>query len=206
MKDASESQKNDVRKYYTFILGDGRYENEAQWEFDVMGFYQNLNGNGPIGGPGYKQVYTNSGKAHKTTSDLLFGYRYGATQSANLNDPANLGVGSLAYSVGEFMYVLSAKTTTDNSEAAAAIYSFPAGANVSSGLKRREWNFMETNATADISSQNIPLNGTPSFFLEGASATPSQPPVAQAGADVVITLPITSVTLDGKGSTAPGRD
>src|SRR5687768_3098337 len=78
MKAVTESQKNDVRQYYTFILGDGRYENEAQWEFDVMGFYQNLNGNGPIGGPGYKQIYTNSGKAHKTTSDLLFGYRYDA--------------------------------------------------------------------------------------------------------------------------------
>ena len=203
MKAVIESQKNDVRQYYTFILGDGRYENEAQWEFDVMGFYQNLNGNGPIGGPGYKQIYTNSGKAHKTTSDLLFGYRYDAAKTAIMSLPANVGGGAFVNSLGEFRYVLWAKTTTDNSEAASATYSFPVAANVPAGLKRREWNFMETNATTDISSQNIPLNGTPSFFLEG-TGSPSQLPVAQAGTDVTITLPIASVSLDGINSTAPG--
>jgi hypothetical protein len=42
MKAVVESQKNDIVQFYSFVLGDVRYEYEAVTELDVMGFYKKI--------------------------------------------------------------------------------------------------------------------------------------------------------------------
>lgn len=162
-----ESQRHDISQYYIFMLGDDRPVATADNWFQVMGLYQNLTDIGPhANGGAYNQQYTNAGIGFKTTSDLLMNYRYNEVRTLAMNLPANIGGAAFTDSIGTVVYVLWAKTTTDLSEAATAVYSFPVDMNVSPLLSRREWNFSVTGATSVIPSVNIPLTGTPVFLSE----------------------------------------
>jgi hypothetical protein len=119
-----------------------------------MGLFQNLEGVGPLTNGGiYGQQYTNEGIAYKTTSDLLSNYQYDAVKTSSLSLPTNIGGGAFRDAIGNYVYVLWAKTTIDKSEAANALYSFPAGANVAPLVNKREWNYSVTNITTSMPSQ-----------------------------------------------------
>ncbi|NML19586.1 T9SS type A sorting domain-containing protein [Pseudoflavitalea sp. G-6-1-2] len=162
------SQKNDIRQYYTFVLGDSKTLAEATDGFQTMGLYQKLEGAGPrTNGGVYKQQYNPEGIAFKTTSDLLRGAVYDATKTTAMNLPANVDGAAFKDSKGEYTYVLWAKTSADNSESANATYSFPSAMNVGPKFNKREWNFTESNVTTTTSSAGIALTGTP-IFLSGS--------------------------------------
>lgn len=204
IKTAIESQKNDIVQNYMFVLGDEKHEWETTDPFHLMGMYKKLEGQGPINTGGvYKQQYSSTGIAHKTTSDLLLGFRYDASRTAGLNLPSNVKGGAFRNSVGKYVYVLWARTSVDNSEAASAAYSFPAGLT-SGNVEIEYWDHTNTGYSAIISSSNIQLSGTPVFLSEpGTSQIPNQLPVANAGADITITLPVSTITLNGSASKDP---
>src|SRR5690606_33588681 len=101
----------------------------------------------------------------------------------------------------EYRYVLWAKTHTDLSELASATYSFPESLGLSK-VYRYEWNYsVDPNASSEINATDIPLTGGPSFFSENkVEDNENRPPVADAGQNRTITLPLNSISLDGSGS------
>jgi hypothetical protein len=168
-----ESQRNDVKQYYIFMLGDDKPMATATGWFQTMGLYLDLTDKGPkTNGGAYLQQYSNAGIAYKTTSDVLMFHRYNAARTAEMNLPANVGGAAFTDSIGSHVYVLWAKTTTDMSEAASATYSFPESMNVSPQLVKREWNYSMTNVTTTVPAVDIALTGTPIFLSDSYTPLP----------------------------------
>lgn len=182
IKALTESQRIDVRQYYIFMLGDDHTEAAATGYFETMGLYKNLTDIGPnFNGGAYNQQYSNGGIAYKTTSDILMYHRYNAARTAQMNLPANIGGSAFTDSIGNNVYVLWAKTTSDLSEAAAAVYGFPAAMNVSPLMNRFEWNYSMTNASTTIPAITIALTGTPIFLTENFLPLPVDDPADRPG-------------------------
>jgi hypothetical protein len=178
------SQKNEIRQYYTFVLGDSRTLSEATDAFQTMGLYQKLEGAGPFANGGtYRQQYNKEGIAFKTTSDILRGSVYDAARTTALQLPATVDGAAFKDDKGLFTYVLWAKTTSDLVENPTATYSFPAALNLTGRMYKKEWDFTESNVTTTIASQGVALTGTP-IFLTGETSTvplPEKPPPVGPG-------------------------
>ncbi|MEP7278893.1 MAG: T9SS type A sorting domain-containing protein [Bacteroidota bacterium] len=180
MKAIVASQLNDIKQLYIFSIGDSKDYANATDPFDVVGFYQNLNGKGPgengndTIGP-YLQQYNSSGIAYKTFSDALSGFHTDTAQTAAMNIPAAVRGGAFRNAMGDHVYVLWAATTTDNSEAASATYSFPAAMNVPAQLNQRSWDYAQTNITSPVSSQFVTLSGSPTLLLAPLIVTALKP-------------------------------
>ncbi|MGN6415900.1 MAG: T9SS type A sorting domain-containing protein [Pseudobacter sp.] len=187
-----QSQKNEVRQYYSFVLGDSRTVAEAVDGQQTMGLYTKLEGQGPLtNGGAYKQQYSREGVAFKTTSDILRGSTYDAARTTQMQLPANIDGAAFRDAANKFTYVVWAKTATDLSENAAATYSFPAAMNVSLKMVKREWNFTESNVSTSINSTGIALTGAPVFLTDDLQTVP---------------LPEKPPTSPGPEPTDPGRD
>ncbi len=197
-----ESQRNNIDQYYVFVLGNDKdFSDPTASELSFLGLYQNLIGKGPIGNGGvYNQQYNESGIAYKTTSDLLLGKRFDAARTSAMLLPANVGGAAFKDDAGNYVYVLWAKTTTDMSEAATGIYSFPSGF-ISSQLTKREWNFSSTDVSTTIPPASIALTGTP-IFLTPATAQGPPPPPPPVGCDSVTISPVNG-NINVTGVAAP---
>lgn len=189
VKAAVESQRNGIDQFYLFVLGNDKdFGDPTASELSYLGLYRNLVGKGPLlNGGVYNQQTNESGVAYKTMSDLLLGKKYDAAATTSLNLPANVAGAAFKDNAGSYVYVLWAKTSVDQSEAASATYSFPAGM-VSASLTKKLWDFSNTGATSTISSANIALNGTP-VFLTSSSAPPPPPPPATVSCDSIKATP-----------------
>lgn len=184
MKALILSQKNDIRQYYTFVLGDSRTLAEANDAFQTMGLYQKLEGAGPLANGGtYKQQYNKEGVAFKTTSDILRGSTYDVARTAAMQLPATVDGAAFRDAANKFTYVVWAKTKTDLLETSAATYSFPAAMNVALKMNKREWNFTESNVTTSINATGIALTGTPVFLTDDLTIVPlpEKPPPTPGG-------------------------
>ncbi len=164
------AQKNDLKQLQFYGVSDAMPVPTAGQpistsnEYKLMGLYETLFRDAPG-----SQKLTQLGKGFKTTTGFLRGYRYDASRTAALNLPA--AVAGAAFSKnGEYVYVLWAKTLVDKSEKATATYSFPSSMNFS-GVVRSEWDHSTTNKSTNVSSSNITLNGSPSFFVPSLSST-----------------------------------
>jgi Secretion system C-terminal sorting domain len=160
MKAIVAAQINNVRQWYIFSIGDSKTLADATDPFDVVGLYQPLGGVNP-----YNQQYNSSGIAYKTFSDVLGGASPDTAQTRLMNLPADVRGGAFKSNTGNYIYVLWAATTIDNSEVDSATYSFPAAMNVPLQLTQQNWDFSQTNASTTISSQNIALTGSPVLIL-----------------------------------------
>ena len=157
------AMSNQIEQLHIYNLGDIEPEQTADSWFDVMGLYGVLANNPP-----YNQVRNESGIAYKTASDILFKTQWDSLRSAQLNLPPTIRGGAVKKENGDFIYVLWAKTETDNSEVASAVYNFPSALNISN-LYKKEWDYTETLFEENISSQGIVLNSTPTFFSTTAT-------------------------------------
>ena len=162
-----ESQMNGISQMYVYeIANEGDYATATNGWY-VMGLYQKIAGIGPLTNGGvYKQQYTDEGIAYKTTSDLMYGYRYDAAKTASLNLPSTVNGGAFKNAGGKYLYVLWARTTIDLSETANVTYSFPGGVLGGVTVNRKEWNFAATSSETSAPSTNIALTAAPSFFTE----------------------------------------
>ncbi len=162
--------KNNIRQCHIWNLGERTSEENASDEFDLMGMYKHLEGAAP-----YTQIKNDEGIAYKTTSDLLYETTYDAARTAALNLPSTMDGGAFQDANGDYIYVLWAKTSLDQSEAASESYTFPAAMNVTN-VYMKEWDYAETLDNPVIPGQNIQMTGRPIFL--SATNNPVLPPTA----------------------------
>lgn len=149
-----------IDQFYTFTLGDKKTAAAANNAWDLMGFYYALTQTPP-----YQEQVTPSGVAFKTAADLLHQYhRYDTAATAELEMPETVGGGAFRDEEDQLLLVLWAKTTTDQSEAASASYSFPP-AILFPLFKLRRWDYSQTEAQETFSERTLALDGSPIFLL-----------------------------------------
>ncbi|MEL6864387.1 MAG: PKD domain-containing protein, partial [Bacteroidota bacterium] len=151
---------NDILQLHVYKIGEDAKPNNTQFEFDLMGLYEQLEGVDP-----YFATKTQAGIAYKTTSDLLFDSQYDAQRTAALNLPNGLRGSAFYDQYGNYTYVLWAETRTDRSEQASGVYSFPASLNIRHLIKR-EWDYSDHRQQNIIGPQSINLSGDPIFLTE----------------------------------------
>jgi len=132
-----------------------------------MGLYKKLIGIGPLWNGGtYQHQLTNSGIGFKTTSELLRNKTFDAARTSWMNLPTGIEGGAFHDAYGNYVYVLWARTTNDQSEYATGTFSFPLAMNISPLVVKREWNYSVTGINSEISSSDILLDATPIFIYE----------------------------------------
>mgnify|MGYP000651205388 CR=1 FL=1 len=144
---------------HIYNLAEIREESAAGNEFDLLGFYKNLNNV-----ESFDQEMLDSGVAYRTVSEMLFETVFDKQQTALLNLPADVKGGAFKKADGKFVYVLWARTSIDKSEDASANYSFPSGLNVQTFAKR-SWDHAKTDIISTIPGSNITLSGSPIFLI-----------------------------------------
>lgn len=159
IKSLVEAQKQDILQVDVFTISELENETNAWNEYQLMGLFENLS---DYSYPNHQ--ITDAGIAFKTTSDLLYGKSYDAAKTADMQMP--VGVNGAAFSNGsDYVYVLWAMTSEDNSEAASASYSFPMTFNLDE-IAIAQWNYGMSRDTFHRSPLNIPLTGAPVFLAE----------------------------------------
>ena len=202
IKSLVAAQKERLHQYHIYTMADSKKVAEAKSPYDLMGLFYALENVKP-----YQHTPTVAGIAYKTTSDLLYGWRYDPEQTAGLKLPSNIDGGAFRNEEGIYTYVLWAKTTTDESELISTNYYFPENFKFQI-LDRMEWDHAKTGQVRQISTVNILLNGTPSFFRIHSSKKKigelSQPHINLYGSNKLhIVLPysgrINVKVIDNKG-------
>lgn len=158
MKVNIEAMELDYTQLHLFVLADFKNDDEAGFEFDQMGMYGSISDKVP-----YEQELKESGIGLKTMSDALFETRYDAAKTAEMNLGDNIDGGAFRHADGTYTYALWAKTETDLSEEAFAVYSFPNSFGISN-LIRREWDFSKTNDRIVEVGTEIALTAAPIFL------------------------------------------
>ncbi len=152
--------KSNVIQWHIFKIAENTDLDHASYEFDVMGLYKkfevaHIN----------QQDMNDEGVAYKTASLMMFGKRYDTARTRALLLPAGADGAAFKDSSGVYTYVLWAKTTIDQSEAASATYSFPA--NLPNGsFRQRNWDYSKTLIESQAPAQQIALTGSPIFLTE----------------------------------------
>lgn len=154
---------NRFMQLHIYSLAEREFEEDASFEFHLMGLYNKVQGTRI-----YTQNKTQAGIAYKTTSDMLFGTTYDAEHTASLRLPDGVKGGAFRDVKGNYIYVLWAETRTDNTEEAAATYSFPSSFSFKE-LTKCEWDHSETDIEEIVSTLNIRLTGTPVFLMRSTN-------------------------------------
>ena len=162
MKTFMIAKVNKIHQLHPYQLIDERTEAAADYEFQLMGMYKNLQGAGP-----YNVQVNDEGKAMKTMTDLIFETEFDESRTTALNLPQGARGYAWRRSDGSYVYALWARTTIDLSEEASATYSFPSSFNLSTVVKY-QWDYGYSNSTQTVSSQNITLDARPVFFTAGS--------------------------------------
>lgn len=165
MKMAIMAQKNNIHQIDFFALGEGG-DYATTTEYNLMGFYENLHRDRPG-----SEKLTASGKGYKILGQLLSTYTFNTQLTNSLAMPETVEGGTFKNNAGEIMYVLWAKTKTDQSESASANYKFPSSLNLGN-LKRYDWDYSITNKVLSNSANDVLLNGSPSFFVADGTLPP----------------------------------
>lgn len=170
-----KSYTADIKQLDFFQLGNiNSYDASTNWT-EVSGLYGRLDSIGP-----YDQKINEEGTALRTFTDLIWGKTYDEAKTTALNLPPEVDGAAFLGDNGLYAYVLWAKTTGDQTEAAAATFNFPAALGIDS-LERREWDFAETQTWSIISpssdvmktsTTSADLTGAPSFFQEAPAPLP----------------------------------
>ncbi len=189
MKSYVAAMQEDLIQIHPYQIAERETAANADDSFDHMGFFENLN---VI--EHFDQVIHEQGIGYKTTTDMLFRKEYDAAQTALMNLPSSIKGGAFKNSMGQYTYVLWARTTIDNSEVANASYTFPQGMEVGN-LEKRIWDFGNTGTVATISSQNVLLDGSPAFFTPTANT---------AEGKITMSCPVDSVNIVFSATLAEG--
>ncbi|MVN76986.1 hypothetical protein GO988_11680 [Hymenobacter sp. HMF4947] len=159
------AQVHDIRQLHFYSLAEAATAPppgtavSSEEEFKLMGLYEDFNRDAPG-----RQRLTQLGQAMRTTSSLLRGLPYNAAGTAALHLPPTVA-GAAFGGASRLVYVLWAKTLTDQQENATATYTLPP--LVGPGhLTQHAWNQAPgTPGQALPPSQPLALTGTPAFFV-----------------------------------------
>jgi uncharacterized protein YjdB len=155
IKAAVTCQKSNIHGLYVFQVHDTGNDS-----FGSMGLYEKITGGKPA-----DAKPKSSAAAWRTASSLLKERRFANTETAALQLPENVDGGAF-YSEKDknYIYVLWAKQTGDNTESGTATYSFPAAMNVKT-MTMYSWDQKESTA----SGKSINLTGSPVFVKVSAT-------------------------------------
>ncbi len=184
MKAAITNKVNDVLQMHVYSIDDLEYENNITNEFQAMGFYKKFTNSSP-----QDQVRHPSAIGYKTTADFITETTYDPSRTAALNLPQGVKGYAFKKQNGTYLYVLWAKTLVDNSEDAAQNYYFPASLKMGQ-LTRYDWHFSSTFQSFSVAPTNIPLTGSPSFFVEQTKGD-LPPEVTLSTPQLIVTEPFT---------------
>ena len=163
IKSLVECQQNNILQYHVYSLCDAGSHDGVGTDYQAMGMYEKLEGTQP-----YTQKINLAGVAFKTTAKLLKNKKYDAVQTLKLNLPTTIGGGAFADVLGNYTYVLWAKTTKDMSEIATAQYSFPS-LLANNELIIKKWDHAITKKETQLKDNSIALNSTPVFITPSTS-------------------------------------
>ncbi|MFK8057433.1 MAG: T9SS type A sorting domain-containing protein [Saprospiraceae bacterium] len=162
---------NDVHQMHVYSIADKVDEQDAGFEFDLMGLYKKLEGVSP-----YNQELNNEGIAYKTVADLIYPTDFDDAHTQALNAQPGTRAYAFAKTDGGYVYALWAETQTDLSENASAKFSFPAALNLGQ-LTKYEWDYSQTTNTSLVDPTNIQLDARPVYFVSEGNGTPNTNPV-----------------------------
>jgi hypothetical protein len=148
-----------VAQYDLFPIFNFKNPAEAQEPFEVMGLYEKPAASGS------NAVPTLEGVAYQTAALHLFSTVYDAQRTAALQLPPNIGGGAFRAPDGSFVYVLWAKTLTDQSETATSTYVLPAFLQTKP-LYARGWDFSKNPVQQSNSLTALTLTEIPVFLVE----------------------------------------
>lgn len=175
LKVLAKSQQWGVDQFHPYQLADRRRSNEAEFEFDLMGFYRFIN-DPSIRIEDVQRLQT--GVAYKTYADLLRGAKYDASTTALLN--LRPGIDGVAFRQpnNTFACIVWAVASQDGNEYPSQPFGVPA-AFLGGDYIAAQWDFESTRATTALSA-SIQLGGSPTFIVHnsvvaGTSATASVP-------------------------------
>jgi hypothetical protein len=151
--------QNGIVQYDLFTIFNSGNPAEAGGPFEVMGLYEY-----PVV-PGTGAVPTMEGVACRTASLHLYGTVYDPQRTTAMQLPANTGGGAFRTPDGTYVYVLWAKTLTDQQETAALLYEVPAVLQPNA-LRTRFWDFSKTFVQQVSSTTTLSLTETPLFLVE----------------------------------------
>lgn len=151
-----ETQKHGLKQLHIYGLAEGGNPKHTQDEFHLMGLYQQIEGKKP-----YQAALSPSGIAWKSAAALIQDASYDAAATLDLQLPA--GVRGAAFrKANRLIYVLWARTSKDQSEAAQARYTFPAAFGVKQ-LVVRNWDYITRKDSLVLDGNSIQLTGAPVF-------------------------------------------
>jgi hypothetical protein len=166
IKSLVAAQKDGLHQYHIYTMADSKKLADAKGEYDLMGLFYNLENVQP-----YQHTPTVAGIAYKTTSDLLFGWRYDPDETAKLKLPNTADGGAFRNDSGEITYVLWAKTTKDENELISTTLTFPKHLKFKT-LDRMEWDYSTTKEVKQVAPLYLKLTGAPSFFRRSKTLNP----------------------------------
>ncbi|MFK7807643.1 MAG: hypothetical protein AB8F74_07600 [Saprospiraceae bacterium] len=151
------AQQIGIQQYLVFDLGETNTPEEASSEFQLMGFYKNLN----TAPPGTEQINT-SGIGFKTIATLLKKAKFDAQKTKDLQLPKGIRGAAFKQANNTYTYTLWAVTSKDQSEVANQVYHFPKTFKTDL-LTVKDWDFSETKKERRIKGAKIELTGAPVF-------------------------------------------
>ncbi|MFK8054803.1 MAG: T9SS type A sorting domain-containing protein [Saprospiraceae bacterium] len=173
LKALARSQEWGIDQFHPYQLADRETEGDANFEFDLMGFYSFINDE-DIGVDDV--VRLQSGVAYKTYADLLRGARYSASTTNLLAlQPGVEGVG-FRQPDNSMAFMVWATTDQDGNEFPSETYQVSAAFR-NGNYVVAEWDFETTRSTSPVNS-TIELDGAPRFIVSsdiiaGTSSTSS---------------------------------
>ena len=155
------AHQNDIRQIALYQLADQNSFSAATSWLEMSGLYSIISGSQP-----YDVTPNESGIGCRTTTQMLEGKIYHQGLTDNLNLSNDIGGGAFVDEVNrDTLFVLWAKTKTDESEASSASFSFPQNFGYGA-VEKMKWDFSVTNEVDFVSAQNVQLTGDP-LFIKG---------------------------------------
>lgn len=154
--------QKEVAQFEVFQLFNLKTAGEAQEAFEVMGLYEKSQG------PGTVPVPSMEGVAYESAARHLYGTTYDPARTAALQLTGGAEGAAFRTHDGSFVYVLWAKTFSDQQESAAVAYTLPAALQ-GLPLYERTWEFSRTLTQKQSSGGALSLTETPVFLVENSN-------------------------------------
>jgi hypothetical protein len=171
-----KAQKKGIKQVCMFKLGESNDITDDSNKEGHEGLFENL-----TKAKRTSATKTSAGKALQTLTAILDGLTYDDNQTIAISLPSVVDGAAFKNSFGNYIYVLWAKTTVDNSEIAAASFTFPSSMNIAS-VNRAGWDYALTSSMSVVSSSTVVLTGAPSYFTDAAKAVPFKTTVSNVTA------------------------
>ncbi len=161
LKILARSQEWGLSQFHPYQLADNHRISEADFEFDLMGFYEFINDEDiEID----DVVRTQTGVAYKTYADLLRGANYSGSTSRMLDLPSGVDGVGFRQPDGSLAFMLWAITDQDGNEYPSENYQVPS-AILNGNYVVAEWDFEATKSTRTLTS-TLQLSGSPIFLVD----------------------------------------